>query len=112
MALPMLPAARRRGLEIADGSGRIGAATPIRLQLAQLGWTTHKGPIAIAPRVSRTTITYASYRAPVALSLARTLPRGVRLVDCGVTCGGIRLTLGADALSWPARIRAVLRAFG
>jgi|GEM_PF-1237367 len=111
-AVRTLPAVRRPGLEIADASGRIGAAAPIRLQLAQLGWTTQKGPIALAPRVSRTTITYAAYRAPVALSLARTLPRGVRLVDCGNACGGIRLTLGADSLSWPARIRAALKAFG
>ena len=111
-AVQQLPPVRRRGLEIADASGRPGAAAPIRLQLAQLGWTTHKGPIAVAPRISRTTITYAAYRAPVALSLARTLPRGVRLVDCGSACGGIRLTLGSDSLSWPSRIRAVLRAFG
>jgi len=111
-AVRTLPAVRRPGLEIADASGRIGAAAPIRLHLAQLGWTTQKGPIALAPRVSRTTITYAAYRAPVALSLARTLPRGVRLVDCGNACGGIRLTLGADALSWPARVRAALKAFG
>jgi len=110
-AVPTLPA-RRRGLEIADASGRPGAAAPIRLQLAQLGWTTQRGPIATAPRISRTTITYAAYRAPVALSLARTLPRGVRLVDCGNACGGIRLTLGSDALAWPSRIHAALKAFG
>ena len=111
-AVQQLPPVRRRGLEIADASGRPGAAAPIRLQLAQLGWTTHKGPIAVAPRISRTTITYAAYRAPVALSLARTLPRGVRLVDCGNACGGIRLTLGSDSLVWPSRIRAALRALG
>jgi tetratricopeptide (TPR) repeat protein len=110
--LPLMLAPRRRGLEIADASGRAGGAGAIVIELARLGWSTPKAAVAEAPRVLRTTITYAAYRAPIAQSLARTLPPGVRLVDCQGTCGGVRLTLGEDSLAWPARSRAVLRGGG
>jgi tetratricopeptide (TPR) repeat protein len=110
--LPLIPAARRRGLEIADASGRPGAAGAISLELARLGWSTPKTAISQAPKAARTTITYAAYRAPVARSLARTLPPGVRLVDCEDACGGVRLTLGADSLAWPLRARAAVKRLG
>jgi tetratricopeptide (TPR) repeat protein len=112
IALPLITAPRRRGLEIADGSGRAGGAAPIVIELARLGWSTPKAAIHQAPRTIRTTITYAAYRAPVARSLARTLPPGVRLVDCQATCGGVRLTLGTDSLAWPARVRSALQSHG
>ena len=112
IVLPLLPAPRRRGLEIADASGRAGGAAPIVIELARLGWSTPRTAIPQAPRAIRTTITYAAYRAPIAQALARTLPPGVRLVDCEDACGGVRLTLGADSLAWPAQSRAVLRSLG
>ena len=112
IALPLLPAPRRRGLEIADASGRAGGAAPIVMEWARVGWSPPKTAIPLAPRAIRTTITYAAYRAPIAQSLARTLPPGVRLVDCEDACGGVRLTLGADSLAWPVRSRAVLRSLG
>jgi hypothetical protein len=103
----------RRGLEIADASGHPGGGATIRLELARLGWTTPKAPIPRSPRtIARTTITYAAFRAPVARSLARTLPYGVKLVDCHDLCSGIRLTLGVDSARWPSRDRALLRTLG
>jgi hypothetical protein len=60
----------------------------------------------------RTTITYAAYRAPIAQSLAHTLPPGVRLVDCHDACGGVRLTLGTDSLAWPLNARAAVKGLG
>lgn len=103
----------RRGLEIADASGRPGGGAAIRLELARLGWTTPKAPIPQSPKtIARTTITYAAFRAPVARSLARTLPYGIRLVDCHELCSGIRLTLGVDSTRWPSRDRALARALG
>ncbi|HEY8004644.1 MAG TPA: hypothetical protein VIE16_10480 [Phenylobacterium sp.] len=103
----------RRGLEIADASGHPRGVATIRLELARLGWTTPRAPIPQSPQtIARTTITYAAFRAPVARSLARTLPYGVRLVDCHDRCSGIRLTLGVDSARWPSRERAILRTLG
>jgi hypothetical protein len=101
-----LPLLTGGSLRIADASGRAGGAEPTRARLARLGWSASKAAVrTVAPR-PRTTITYATYRAADAKALARTLPRGVRLVNCQDDCRGIRLTLGADSLSWrlpPAR---------
>lgn len=110
--LPLLPVARRRGLEIADASGRPAATGAVVLQLARLGWTTPRASIPQAPKAARTTITYSAHRALVAQSLARTLPYGIKLIDCQDACGGVRLTLGADSLAWPARSRAAAKGLG
>ena len=94
-----------RALEIADASGRHRGAEPVRRRLADLGWSASKAETRSAPREAVTTIRYPARSVAVARALARTLPAGVRLVDCGGACDGVRLVVGADSAGWSGRSR-------
>jgi len=99
MTLALAPV---RTLEIADATGRTGGAEPVRQDLVRLGWTASKSQVRSASAQSRTVIRYAATSQGTAQALAKTLPRGVELVDCGSSCTGVILTLGADSAGWPA----------
>ncbi|HEX5379998.1 MAG TPA: LytR C-terminal domain-containing protein [Phenylobacterium sp.] len=89
-----------RPLDIADASGRAGGAEPVRQELIRLGWSVPRRQALTGPREARSSITYPTRSLVLARALARTLDPGVQLVDCGETCTGIRLTIGADAARW------------
>ena len=92
-------------LEVANASGRKDGAVPVVRALVRLGWTTPNVSVAAARREARSTIQYPTSGLTVANALARTLPAGVQLVDCGA-CDGLRLVLGADSGAWPIVARA------
>ncbi len=102
------PTLAGRPLEIADASGRNDGAEPVRRQLIRLGWSSSGPGARAAGREARTTITYPTRSAVVARALARTLPSGIRLVDCGQACQGVRLVIGADSVNWSPKTRASL----
>jgi tetratricopeptide (TPR) repeat protein len=87
-------------LVIVDASGRPGGAEPVRTQLVRLGWSAPRSALRIARSELQTTIRYAPAGAVAARALARTLPKGARLVACADACAGVRLTIGADAAAW------------
>jgi hypothetical protein len=93
-------------LEVANASGRRNGADPVVRELVKHGWTTPNLQTASARRQMRTTILYPSNGLMVANALAKTLPSGVQLVDCGQSCDGLRLVLGEDSTSWPLVARA------
>jgi tetratricopeptide (TPR) repeat protein len=96
-----------RPVLIADATGAKGALDPVRREMVRLGWSTPQvGPPPARP-MAVTTIAYPSYSASTARALARTLPRGVELVDCGAACDRVRLSLGADATRWPMMTQTV-----
>jgi tetratricopeptide (TPR) repeat protein len=88
-----------RALEVEDATGRKDGAAPVVQRLIRLGWTAPQLEARAAPRKA-TVISYPARAEAVAKALARTLPPGVRLVDCQAGCDGLRLTLGADAAKW------------
>jgi tetratricopeptide (TPR) repeat protein len=94
-----------RALEIANASGRKDGAEPVRQELARLGWSSPKQAARAPRREASTTITYPARSLAVARALARTLPAGVQLVDCGAGCDGVRLVIGADSASWTLKSR-------
>jgi hypothetical protein len=99
--LPVLPLLTGRPLQIVNASGGAGAQQVV-VRLASLGWSTPRAmALAPQPRV-RSEISYPARSERVARALANTLPHGVRLVSCAAQCDAIRLTLGADALTWRA----------
>lgn len=98
--LQTLPGLTGRPVEVANASGRKGAGELVRAQLARQGWSAPKSFAFEAAEAPTTTISYPPRSSMVAQALARTLPRGIQLVDCGGACEGIRLTLGADSLGW------------
>lgn len=94
-----------RPLVVADASGGRALAEPIRQQLVRLGWSAPRLSAASGEAAPRTTIDYPTHSLSVAQALARTLPPGVQLVDCGSACQSIRLTIGADAAGWTRGVR-------
>jgi tetratricopeptide (TPR) repeat protein len=86
-------------LVIADASGRKGVAEPVRRELARLGWSAPRVESSRAQAAANTTISYPAARLAIARALARTLPRGVELVECGKSCDAIQLTIGADSMN-------------
>jgi len=98
-----LPFLTGRPLYIANATGRVNGAEPVRANLVQRGWSAPRlGAEAHAVQAT-TTIRYPAATIVAAQALARTLPHGVRLVDCAAACNRIELTLGADSLAWPSR---------
>lgn len=97
------PVLTGRPLYIADATGRSGSAAPIRAELARLGWSAPRFVALGGPGRATTTIRYPASTALAAQALARTLPRKVQMVDCGRSCAGVELILGADSLAWPSR---------
>lgn len=95
-------------LTIADASGRKDGGESIRGRLSDLGWTTPAGSLPNAAPVAHTTIRFRSDRAQAAHALARTLPNGAQLIDCGATCDQFELVLGQDAKPGPAKPNAPL----
>ncbi len=87
-------------LVIVDASGRQNGAGPVRLSLAQLGWSMAKSPTTTAPTAPRTTILYPEASKAIALALARTLPSRPQLVSCSRLCTRMRLVVGTDAANW------------
>ncbi|QUD88577.1 LytR C-terminal domain-containing protein [Phenylobacterium montanum] len=95
-------------LTIADASGRKDGGESVRGRLSDLGWTTPASAMPRTAPVARTTIRYRSDRAQAAHALARTLPNGAQLIDCGATCDQFELVLGQDAKPAPAKPNAPL----
>lgn len=98
----MLPALTGHPLMLVDATGVAGAAEPLRVQLARLGWSAKSAPHSIATQ-AKSQIVYASDARAAAQALARTLGRNVQMQDCGGQCVGVRLVLGADAVGWRHR---------
>jgi hypothetical protein len=88
-----------RAIDVEDASGRGTGAAPVVQTLVRLGWTTPRLQPRPAPRTLATTISYPARAEAVAKALARTLPPGVKLADCG-DCDGVKLVLGADSAKW------------
>jgi hypothetical protein len=86
---------------LTDASGRLGTMELLRQQLIQKGWTPPKRDTRVSPRAEVTSISYPARSQAVAKALAKTLPRGVQLIDCGQACDDVRLIIGADAIRWP-----------
>lgn len=95
------PALRLLGhpLALVDASGRKGGAAPVAQGLVRLGWTPPTVQAARAPRKA-SFISYPAHSERVARSLARSLPRRVQLVSCGLACQDVRLVLGTDSVGW------------
>ena len=87
-------------LTFVNASGRSAGAEAVRVALAVRGWSVPGPRVPSAPAQRHTSIKYAEVDAALALSLARTLPRGVKLISCGVDCNGVRLEVGADTTDW------------
>lgn len=108
LAVVRLPAVSPgRPVAIADATGARGGVEPVRQALMRLGWSVPAVEPRPAKRIAVTTISYPTYNLSTARALARTLPRGVELVDCGAVCDRVRLSLGADTAGWPMITRTV-----
>jgi hypothetical protein len=112
LELPSAPPARALAvlttghpLLLVNASGRPGGAEPLRIQLANLGWSAPRDQVTSAPAQARTTIRYPGPDAAAALALARTLPLHAQLVACDDNCVNIQLVLGRDALAQGGRAR-------
>jgi tetratricopeptide (TPR) repeat protein len=89
-------------LVLVDATGHPGVAEPLRLALADRGWTAPKAAERSAAPQPRSEIRYAREARLAAAALARTLPGEVELAACDNGCQGVQLILGADAVSWGA----------
>jgi tetratricopeptide (TPR) repeat protein len=87
-------------LVLVDATGHPGVAEPLRLALADRGWTAPKAAERSAAPQARSEIRYAREARLAAAALARTLPGEVELAACDNGCQGVQLILGADAVSW------------
>ena len=87
-------------LTFVNASGRSTGAEVVRMALAARGWSVPGSRVPGAPAQRYTSIRYAEADAALALSLARTLPRSVKLISCGADCNGVRLEVGADTTGW------------
>jgi tetratricopeptide (TPR) repeat protein len=101
-AQPTLKIAAQTGskLTFVNASGAAGGAELVRVALAARGWTVPSTSVPAAPARRFTTIEYAKADSELAFSLARTLPRPARLIDCGGDCTGVRLEVGMDTANW------------
>jgi tetratricopeptide (TPR) repeat protein len=89
-------------LVLVDATGHPGIAEPLRLALADHGWTAPKAAERSAAPQARSEIRFAPEARLAAAALARTLPGEVELAACNNGCQGVQLILGVDAASWGA----------
>lgn len=89
-----------RSLVVVDASGRKQGAEPVRVALAQLGWSAPRALTTKAAAQPHTVIRYPEANLAAAQALARTLPAKLEMVACNSDCDGIRLIVGADAADW------------
>ena len=96
-ALPVVVGAH---LMVINATGKPDGADPVRLALAEKGWSARKQETPDLAPEAVTTISYPASQAEVATALARTLSPRTRMEPCANDCTGIRLVVGTDAIGW------------
>jgi hypothetical protein len=93
------------GMKVVDASG-LGLAQPVKVALAQRGWSVPRSAPPTAPPQARTTVIYPAGGAAVAQALARTLHGPVRISVCNDNCTRVTLFVGQDARRWARGARS------